>query len=538
MLSSPTARRFATACCSLFLLAGAALIPRLGIQADEAGYAGALLPPRAEVYALHLGRHAIPLMLMSYVGTLKALLYRPMIRWFGTGVWATRVPMLLAGAATIWLWYLLLRRIASERAAAIGCGLLATDALFLLTTCFDWGPVALQHLLVAGGLLLVVQGWQERREVAWAAGFFLFGLTLWDKALAVWILTGLAVATLAVFPHQVRSGLTPRRAGVAVLALLLGASPLIWYNLHTRGATLRETATADTAGLSHKVLLLRLTANGSGLFGTLNNEDYQTPRPHAPRNWLERTSAAIASLLGHPRESLLPWAFAAALLLAPLSRGPDLRLILFALITMAVAWGQMVFTARAGGSVHHTILLWPFPQMAIGISFAAASRRLGRAALPVLAAVLAVLMASGLAVINEYHAVMVRDGGLMDWSDAIFPLSEYLAKAPAQQVFAVDWGILEGLRLLDRGRLNLGLGGDPIGKLELSPPDQAQVVRQISRPYHWFVTHVPNLEFQVGLNDKLLRFASERGYRREMLTVIQDSYGRPTFEIFRFIRSP
>jgi len=49
--------------------------------------------------------------------------------------------MLVAGAASIWLFYRLLRRIAGERAAVIGSTLLAADSLYLLTTCFDWGPV-------------------------------------------------------------------------------------------------------------------------------------------------------------------------------------------------------------------------------------------------------------------------------------------------------------------------------------------------------------------------------------------------------------
>ena len=101
-------------------------------------------------------------MLMSYLGTLKSWIYRPIFQLFGTGVSAMRVPMLLAGAASVWLFYLLLRRIAGERAAVIGCGLLAADSLYLLTICFDWGPVALQHLLLICGMLLLFGFYQER----------------------------------------------------------------------------------------------------------------------------------------------------------------------------------------------------------------------------------------------------------------------------------------------------------------------------------------------------------------------------------------
>src|SRR5207302_11187398 len=89
------------------------------------------------------------------------------------------------------------------------------------------------------------------------------------------------------------------------------------------------------------------------------------------------------------------YAFGLALLLAPLARGAALKAILFALVAMVVAWAQMAVTVNAGGSVHHAILLWPLPEMVIAVSVAAASRRLGRAGVPTLAAVLGGMMILG-----------------------------------------------------------------------------------------------------------------------------------------------
>src|SRR5579871_442552 len=130
-------RRAVQGMCGLFVLVGLSFIPLLGIQDDEALFGFAAVPPRAGVYSPHLGSVELPLMVMSYVGALKAWLYYPVFAIFGTNVWAVRVPMVLAGAASIWLFYLLLRRVADERAAIIGCGLLAADVSYLLTICFD-----------------------------------------------------------------------------------------------------------------------------------------------------------------------------------------------------------------------------------------------------------------------------------------------------------------------------------------------------------------------------------------------------------------
>ena len=122
----------ALAACLLFFVTGSAFVSHLGIQNDEALFANGIFKPYAVAYTLHLGRSSLPLMLMSYLGTLKSWIYRPIFQLFGAGVSAMRVPMLLAGVASVWLFYLLLRRVAGQRAALFGCGLLAADSLCLL----------------------------------------------------------------------------------------------------------------------------------------------------------------------------------------------------------------------------------------------------------------------------------------------------------------------------------------------------------------------------------------------------------------------
>jgi hypothetical protein len=264
-------------------------------------------------------------------------------------------------------------------------------------------------------------------------------------------------------------------------------------------------------------------------------ENGETHDPHLPHSALETASARISALAGHPRSSLLLYAFVLALLLAPLARGPALRAILFALLAMAIAWTQMAITANAGGSVHHAILLWPLPQMVIAISFAAASRRLRRAGIPALAVVLAVLMVSGLLVTNEYRVVILRNGGRPNWTDAIFRLADYMKRIPADNVFCMDWGIMDNLRLLSRGKLPLHVGTDPIDKPVLDDANRQYLARIISQPGSVYINHTTDFEFFPGVNDKLVSYAADAGYRREVMAIIPDSYGRPVYEIYRFV---
>jgi hypothetical protein len=511
------------------------LLSHLGLQNDEALFASPLFPPKA-ANVVKIGHSRLPLMLMSYLGTLKALIYRPIFAVWGTGIRATRVPMLLAGTASVWLFFLFLQRAAGYRAAVIGCGLLAADTLYLLTICFDWGPVALQHLLLVGGILLLVGFYQTRQVSRLFWGWFLLGLGMWDKALMTWMLGGILVAVLTVYGKEILGVITLRRIAISALGFVLGALPLLVYNVDRHFATFRSNASYDASDLPGKARQLRATAEGRVLFGWLVNEDWQTPSPHVPRDIAETASAKVSAFAGRPRQHLLPYAFLAALLLIPLAGSTARRAILCALIAMVVAWLQMAFTANAGGSAHHAILLWPLPEMVVAIAFAAASRRLGRAGIPALAAVLSVLMISGVLVTNEYLFLMVRNGGAQNWTAAIFQLSNYMKGTAPAQVYCVDWGIMDSLRLLNRGKLPLRVGNDLVSRAVDDPTaGREALVKAISAPEDWFVAHTKDFEFFHGTNERLVRYAADAGYERAILATIPDSYGRPVYEVYHFV---
>jgi hypothetical protein len=522
--------------CLFFFLAGLAVIPHLGLQNDEALFAQALYEPKDGLYTYRIGPWRFPLMLMSYLGTLKSAIYSVLFPVFGVSILSIRIPMLLAGTASIWIFHRFLVRVAGERAAVIGCVLLAADAMYLLTTCLDWGPVALQHLLLLAGMSALANFWDHRRMAVLAGGFFLIGLACWDKALAFWMMGGLGVAAGVTLWRQIVAIVTPRRISVAILSFTLGALPLILYNIHTDVGTFRQTASYDAGNKPQKIRVMELTLRGSAMFGWLVAED----RPESSRpalTVLQKTAAGVASLAGQPRQSLFWYGFWAALLLVPFARGPALRAVLFGTIAMTVAWVQMLFTSGAGGAVHHTILLWPLPQMIVAISLDAAASRLGRVGTPVLAVATLLMVGSGVAVINQYFIMAVRNGGAMNWTDAIFPLSTYTRTVPGKYFFCLDWGILDSLRLLNQGTLPLRVGTDQLLKTEWTPKDRELMDSMISRPEHIFLGHKEGLEFYPGVNARLLHLAQAEDYQKEVIGEISDSHGRPTFEIFHFRKS-
>jgi hypothetical protein len=473
---------------------------------------------------------------MTYLGTLKTLIYNPLFHLFGYGLRVLREPGLIAGAITLVLFFLILRRLSGDRAALIGCGLLATDSIYLLTNCYDWGPVALQHLLLVSGALCALLFIENKRVIFLGAAFFLWGLELWDKALAVWVFSGLALAVLAVFPRQFVGLVTRRRVAISLLAFILGAFPLLRFNMKWHWVTFRGNFTRDI-NFYRKLPNLLYTLDGRGLFGYMMPfPDQSAPSPHSATTAISAASDNISSLAGHPTSDWMAYALVLAILLTALARGRELRAILFCLVMLVVGWLEMAITAGAGGAVHHTILLWPLPHAIIALALAAASCKLGRIGRPAVWTVAGLLMVSNLLVLNEYYRSLRRNGAIMAWSTAMLPLSDYLKKTPADYVFCADWGILESLRYLNAGKLPLHDAQSPIVQPNLGANDTQMILSMLDTPQHLYIVRTDEYEQVPGIRKKLLAFARQHGYASEMLAPISDGFGRQVFEIWRFTK--
>jgi hypothetical protein len=106
----------------LFIATAMLFVSRPGIEADEA------LVANPAFYSWH----HVPLMLMSYMGALKAWLYLALFNLVMPGPVSLRTPTVLFGAVAIWLFFLLIDRAVGRRAAWIGALLLATDSMFAI----------------------------------------------------------------------------------------------------------------------------------------------------------------------------------------------------------------------------------------------------------------------------------------------------------------------------------------------------------------------------------------------------------------------
>lgn len=514
--------------CLWFASAGLTLIPYPGIQNDEALFGGGLYPPSGIEGYISIFKHHLPTMLMTYIGAVKIWIYALVFWLWEPSVWSLRVPALALGTLSVWLAWRLMRRTLGLRAALIGTALLATDTTYLLTATFDWGPVVIQHVCLIGGSLAVVRYYETARTRDLAIGFFLFGLGLWDKALFVWMLAGLGVATVVVFPRDVIKRMSRRTVAVAAIAFALGAFPLLKYNVSRKFVTFGGNTRYSTEDFVNKARVLRASLQGASLFGYLAPGEPSEP-PGQPRTALERAAVRLDSAAGNPWQS---WTYAAALtalVLLPFAG----RAGWFVLVFCAVTWAQMAFNQGTGGGTHHAVLMWPFPQILMAAAFTGAARRLKRPGTVLLIALTVFLCAFNVLVLNHHLVGFVRGGTTTIWTDALNPLSERLARDTSRNVYVLDWGMFDSLRLVNQGKLHLLFGNGPVMDADISEEDRAELSRILADENAVFVAHTPEKFVFEGVWPRFEQAMTAAGYRKEAVEAIPDSSGRPVFELFR-----
>ncbi len=543
------------AACCVFIALGVWLIPLAGLQNDEALFAAPLYANVGSSLAAKIWHGQVPVMVMTYLGSLKAFVFAPILALFGSGIWAVRLPAVLLGAVTIFIFFDLARAAAGRRAALLGAFLLATDPVFLLTDTFDWGPVAIDHvLLVTGCWLLFRFGSREgalgvvstpegrperppqaanlphtapwRRELLLGTGFLCFGLALWNKAIFSWELAGLVAGAVTVFWREVWRALSVRNLGVAAAGFLVGALPLVVYNLRHDFPTVSENARLDMDSFYIKSFQLKSAANGNALLGYIVAEEAAGhPRPMTDVHG--RVAAWIHDVAGTRRATGFYYVLGALLLAVPLWWRS--RAAWFSLVFTTVAWLMMAMTRDAGGSAHHVILLWPFPILFAAVALARIPWRLG-------AVVAGGVIVMNLLVINQHVYQLERYGSWDSFTDAIFPLSDGFDDASPEPVYAADWGIFDSLRLLHQGRLNLRVTTAPEDPAALTEAERRDLDYLLEGSPGVVVGHVPDREVFHGSAERLAKAAEAAGYRKEVLRTVADRNGRPVFEIYRFVR--
>ena len=420
----------------LFLLATLPWIHQLGVEHDEAhfypwaakiafGSPERLRPPDG----VYLAHRPIPFMTMPYVGGFDALLYAAAFEVGGANRVAPRVLNIALGLLFLLLAYALGRQLDSRAAALATVALLLIDLEFLLHVPPNFGPFLLQLVCGSGAVLLLTRPSARPRDCL--AAFALFGLALNEKLTFAWFGAALIVALLVCYRRELLAH--GRWLIPAALLTVLVATPTIWYAYGRPEIVFgfgksNARLPMDWAAVAAKLEQWQLLLDGRfSLPWQLGAEP-----PFARWSWMLPLFglAALASF----------WTGRAARFCVLLSLG---------------VWGANLPFPDAG-RLHHLILMYPFPQLAVAITVIAAARRFARARLAILAiafAVYAVMAASTVRHLLWYNTEVAHSGGRQTWSSSTIELAAWAAQHPDSHYVTASWGIDNVLTAFTRAQV-------------------------------------------------------------------------------------
>jgi Dolichyl-phosphate-mannose-protein mannosyltransferase len=478
---------------------------------------------------ISIAGHSLPLMSHAYIGAVKTVAFAPVAAAFGLTPGSVRF-FTIAVAALALVAFAAFARCVFPRpfVAGVAVLLLATDPSYVFFSRVDLGPSVFMFLLNAVGLWQLAVWWRTGRTRALVLGAFAFGLGVYDKLTFAWIVLGVAVAALLVAYRGVLARFDRRRLAIGTGAFVLGALPVIVYNLswppRSLGPAFHGTLHVS-GGTETGNFFERLYRRFETLVGLLDG-----------RTIGELIAGAEWRSLLLPILALVSAAGILLLSLAPTLRGR------FAPARFVVYMGTLILVAAAltpGGSFpHHVLLVYPLPHLAIAAFLVEvcviARERLHRpgawaVAGAVVAAVVAAVSVSSVTS-GRILARLDTTGGVGNFSDAIYTLDRYLQRRNRTERFvAIDWGIFQPLVGLSQGHLRgrdlwQELNG-PIGRArahrrELTDPETSYVLHSSAE------TNFPRAR------QRFFAIVRDSGRRARLAHVVRSRQGRPVFEIY------
>src|SRR6266699_3062251 len=174
----PEVLAIAAAC--VFILLATYRIELPGLYMDEVDFVNAAQGAHDDTM-IHMRLGSVPLLIMPYLGALKAWLYTPIFRPFGVSALTIRLPAILLAAITLLIFFQLMRAKLGAVWATVALWIMAVDPANLFPSRLDWGPTVLMHFFQA--VILALWFSYRKNPQLWKPVMILgcFGLGFFDK---------------------------------------------------------------------------------------------------------------------------------------------------------------------------------------------------------------------------------------------------------------------------------------------------------------------------------------------------------------------
>lgn len=546
----------------VYLILATRTLDRPGLHFDELLHVNAALGGLDSTF-IYKEIAGIPVLLMPYIGALKAYLTAPVFALFGVSVATIRLPLILITAATLPLLFVTVRRLFNARTAVVATWLFAVNPTIISLTKLDSGPVVLALLATTASLFfferLITRGsiWSAVGLVgSLAAGVF-------HKLNFIWVVNGLFGAVVLTYGKHFwerwrQPGMTTTKETETAkkidtiknnkAAISVNTTHRKWKISSARWATL-------FAGLGIIVLIAMylVVSLKFNLFGYVGGDKYSWPLR------LERVASGLTSLLNgelYINYSLTDFQSIAGIVYAAIAyaiivlslvltvgfrklRGiqPKTRkAFLFITLTLALVIGQITITRNAVWPWHFsavepllTILLAASVVMLVDEIFCWVRQRMRTF---VLIALTIAALVYHLWLFGQYLQAFERPPRNIYWSTAIYELIDYAA-ATDKKFVSIDWGTHTQLLAFSKNpqkfkNESFNLNRSP---LPSTAREQFTEVYLQSPNEYLFILHPSRFTLFKASRQNFFDLIAEQGLTARLVKTIDDN-PRAIFEIY------
>lgn len=488
---------------SIFL--GCWKIGHPGLYYDEMLFGNAAIGGKSDNFVrLRIG--GVPVLLMDYIGALKAWIYYPVFYLFSVNYWSVRLPAILIGTAGSLALVAALWRGFGRSAAIAGAVLILLDPTLITHSRLDWGPNALMFLF-RGLMILSAVEWIKTRRLKWAwLGLAAAALGIFDKLNFIWIASAGVGSLLLVYPGALRTFVRTRQglllAGVAIAGLGIAIA---------RGVKLSEHQSIDWAHrLGYALTLLRYTFSGGGALNFISGDGLRLEQWILPGYGL----AALGSLTG--------WRTLG-------QNADDKRLYIWIWVFTGMLGAAFILTKSATGPHHSSVLsgIWQLTLAPLlGASWDRQGSRLRRIAIP---AALTVAL-SGSIIANLVCIRAFERPVNYNWDPANTRAAFFAREHPEARFVSTDWGI---------GTQVIALTDDHPGIMDAWPEfvkaeNAVNFFRHFARDKDTYIyTRLPGFENFKGNRENLSLALDSNHIGHDVVMRYSNWKGEPMIEIWK-----
>jgi len=140
-----------------------------------------------------------PIMLMSYIGALKAYLFYPIFKVFGVSVYSIRIPMIIIGGFSLCFLYKALQLYFDEFIALVALLFIVFDISFINFMRYDVGPTVIEFFCKAVTLFTFIKFIKEKKVIYLVMTLLVLGLGLFNKLNFIWYINAFSIAAILFY---------------------------------------------------------------------------------------------------------------------------------------------------------------------------------------------------------------------------------------------------------------------------------------------------------------------------------------------------